>query len=973
MEFNLNYEKNVIEEINDVFKNRLLKDVYKDVSNLEVFVSTTEEPVEFEDRKKLKYKKLNVGESWGKLFDCAWFNIKGEVKGDLDNLYLALDVSGEALLFDNDGNPIKGFTNGSSVFDRTHGEPGKAYYPVKDLLTNGKLDIWLDAGCNDLFGSLQDNGSLLYAKIVSKNEQALKLYYNMEVMISLLSALTTEDKLYYKLYDLLKVIKNDILYLNKNWLERSIKKSDEFIYSQTNSKLNVVAVGHSHLDLAWLWPIRESERKAVRTITNVFYLLERYEEFRFVISQPQQIIWLKKHKELYKNFTKYVEEGRIELVGGMFVESDTNVPGEESLVRQMIYGKQFYQNEFNFDVRNLWLPDVFGYNGNLPQIIKKCDMDYFMTIKISWNLINKFPYHTMVWKGIDGSEVLAHMPPEGTYNSANKPHSIIAAEENYAQKNVNDTFLSLFGIGDGAGGPGEEHLERIKREKSLPNTPKVEIGRVDSFFEKLNKKYNEFPVWQGELYLENHQGTYTSQANIKKYNRYFEQKLKAVETLLVHLNDTKHNDKIRKIWEEVLVYQFHDIIPGSSIKRVNDETLARYKFMDVELDNILEQINKTYHKVAGNKTVIYNHNNFKVNNVYKVNDEYIWTKAKPFSTSTEFKRFKQDKNKLDSLETNSYIIKFSEQNGYLTSIVDKNTKKEILKDNSNRIRVFKDFNDAWNISDHYREQDEVLMKLVKQSVKQYGDIYEVVNNYEFQNSKLTETILINKQLDTIEFYHNLDWNDLHHMLRTTFDLDIKSDNALCDIQFGSLNRTRNEDNSINKAQFEVCAQNWISISDENKTATLVNNGKYGYYIKGTILELNLLRSTNYPGKDQDIGNTTYSYALHLTNEFDEVLVDRYANEFNSNYLMFNEITLNDLFINFEDTITYSSIKHSEDNKGYVVRLYNPTNTDVNVAVNLKDKKEVYETNMLEQNGVKIDLNKKVKFTPYEVKTLKVIM
>ncbi|MBO5776172.1 MAG: alpha-mannosidase, partial [Clostridia bacterium] len=356
----------------------------------------------------------------------------------------------------------------------------------------------------------------------------------------------------------------------------------------------IYATGHAHLDLAWLWPIRETKRKAARTFANQLRNMERYPDYVFGASQPQQFAWMEEmYPELFEELKAAVARGQLEVQGGMWVECDTNVTSGESLIRQNLYGKRYWKEKFGKDMRMCWLPDVFGFSGNLPQILKKCGMDYFLTIKLSWNEHNKFPHRAFVWEGIDDSDVVVHMPPDETYNSEGNAWSLMNAIRNFPEKDKVKNISMLYGIGDGGGGPGEGHIEMLRHESDMKELPKVKFAHTIDFFDKLNEQKDELVRHKGELYLEKHQGTYTSQSNNKMNNRKIEFALHNVEFLASVAAKKGYvypKEKIEKIWKEVLLYQFHDIIPGSSIHRVYEESVARYEVMLGELKEIREDI-----------------------------------------------------------------------------------------------------------------------------------------------------------------------------------------------------------------------------------------------------------------------------------------------------------------------------------------------------------------------------------------------
>ena len=356
--------------------------------------------------------------------------------------------------------------------------------------------------------------------------------------------------------------------------------------------MDVTCVGHAHIDVGWLWPVAESIRKAARTFSTQLANMERYPDYIFGASQAELYMMIKEnYPVLYERIREKVKEGRWEIQGGMWVEADCNLISGESMIRQFLYGKNFFMDEFGYEVRNLWIPDVFGYSASMPQIIKKCGCDYFLTQKISWSRINKFPHNTFRWRGIDGTEVLTHFPPENTYNALCTPLQRVEAENRLKENAYLDEFMSLFGIGDGGAGPSEEHLERNERMRNWDGCPKVRYGTAAGFFERLSAHESKLPYWDGELYLEMHRGTLTTQAATKRGNRYCEQALAALEFFASCADIKDYPVKmIAESYRNLLRNQFHDILPGSSIKKVYDRTEKEYAETLVNCKKEMEKI-----------------------------------------------------------------------------------------------------------------------------------------------------------------------------------------------------------------------------------------------------------------------------------------------------------------------------------------------------------------------------------------------
>ena len=563
--------------------------IYTHLQPLRVEAWLTPEPVPYAERTSGTYRDLKLGEGWGKLWECAWMHVTGEVPSSArgQKIVLLIDINGEALVYDEQGTAVLGLTTVNSEFDLSLGWPGKRVVEVSDKARGGEtIDLWMDTGANDLFGRLPENGILREAHISICHENMRLLFHDYFVLEELTRQLPEQSarriRIWKALYDAAQVLN---AYSDDEAAAARKILAPELAKTGGTPSLTVSGIGHAHIDLGWLWPIRETIRKGGRTFATAIAMMERYPDYVFGASQAQLYQWVKDYyPAVYDKVKKKIAEGRWEIQGGMWVEPDMNISGGEALVRQFIYGKRFWQQEFGKDTRMLWLPDVFGYNGALPQIMKKSEIDYFMTIKISWSKFNTFPHHTFWWEGIDGSRVLAHMPPEGTYNSAAAPRSIAAIEREYRDKYVSEQALLLYGIGDGGGGPGESHLENLSRMKNLEGLPPVIQEPAEVFFNRLELNGDNYKTWSGELYLEYHQGTLTTQARNKRFNRKLEYALRELEWLGVWAASVDKGyayptEALDAIWHEMLLFQFHDILPGSSITRVYTELLARYAVM----------------------------------------------------------------------------------------------------------------------------------------------------------------------------------------------------------------------------------------------------------------------------------------------------------------------------------------------------------------------------------------------------------
>ena len=936
----------------------LRKRTEKHISDLEVEFAVTPEPVKWEDRLNLEYKKINIGDVWGNnLFDCAWAHIKGEINPGR-NLALKFNPDGEALVFDSNGKPIRGLTNFCCVYNHSFGRPGKLYIPLEELeIENNKLDLWVDVANNDPFGKFL-SGKLLSCEIVSRDPRDIKLYYHFGYILDLIENSKDNYSLYSSLTQLIKSIAGEIsLDMDYETVESITDKLEKGLKKGANPYLNVHAIGHSHLDLAWLWPIRETKRKAARTLSTVLSNQNKYKEYIHGISQPQQLEWVKKeYPGLYSDLKEAVKNGRIELQGGAWVEFDTNIIGGESIIRQIAYGKQYYKDEFGFDVKNLWLPDAFGYNAQLPQIMKGCGLDYFLTIKLVMNEINQFPYSTFNWEGLDGSKVLAHIPPEKDYNSTAAPGSILKAVKNFNEYGLSTDAMVLYGIGDGGGGPGEEHLEFMSRHKDINGLPNVINNRADNFFEKINKNKDKYPNYKGELYLERHQGTYTSQAKNKKYNRYIENELSLVESLAL-LNDKNIN--IEDIWKEVLLYQFHDIIPGSSIKRVYDETDVAYPILFNKLNNVKKEI-----ILEKDKLTAFNNTSFERLEYVKKDDEWFVSKTFPYSSS---QLEKVDNNSNITIKNlvieNEHIIAKLDETGAVNSITLKANNKEMLKTPVNFV-LYNDCGDAWDLDKNYLYSKKKLIQ---------AESYEIIDDthqkgykftYSFGNSKMSVLISIKETSPYLRFDVNCDWKETSKMLRVEYTPNVSSTSTNFDIQYGYINRSNLLNNSQELAQIEVCAHKFVDMSEGAFGVALINDCKYGFNSKNNLISMNLLRSQMYPCVDQDKGSHSFALAIYPhMNNLDNSEVYKHAYFFNRPLYISNNTELK--LTNYLDNnkIIIDWVKKSKNNE-ILLRTFNPTSsmqkTKVNANYVVKD--------MLEEHI--IEVNKEcLEYKPFEVKTI----
>lgn len=964
---------------------RLKHAVYKKIAPLSAEVAVTPEPVTFEDRLDCAYHPISAGEKWGELWDCAWFHFRGMVppEGAGKKIVLMLDVNGEGCLFDREGCPVRGITNVSSEFDTNLGRPGKRVVPFLETACGGEtVDFWMDAGCNDLFGKYQGGGTVVQMDIAACDESIRGLYYDMLVLWELTDVLDTDSARYahvlWSLYEAalcLTTITPETVAMARDAIREDLEKEG------AAPSLHLHAIGHAHIDLAWLWPIRETIRKGARTFSTALELLDRYPDYVFGASQPQLFAWMKeKYPGLYSKIAQRVADGRIEPQGAMWVEADTNLTGGESLVRQCLYGKAFFQKEFGRDMRMLWLPDVFGYTASLPQILRKCGVEYFCTIKLSWNEYNQFPYHTFNWIGIDGSSVLTHMPPEGTYNSSASPAAIQKAEKNYAEKGLCEEALLLFGIGDGGGGPGPEHLEKLSRLKNAAGLCPVHQDAAVHFFDDIAAGRERYPRYRGELYLERHQGTFTTQARNKKYNRRMERLLHDVELLCtirkVKTDATYPAEELETIWKEVLLYQFHDIIPGSSIRRVYDESLARYAVLEKRLHALLGDSAELSEAVA--------YNSLGWDRTAYVETDGRWRKlhvpalgVHPIEEVTPNGTCSMTEDTL----SNAYLTVRFHENGEISSLYDKRAGREIAVDGQtlHQWRLYVDKGDAWDIPINYRQRPAEQPKMIGVSHRRTEVSVERIQEWVVGASRIRQHIILFEDKPYVDFRCTVDWQENGSMLRVDFPLNMQSDVCTCDIQFGHLKRSVCENTSLDYAQFEICAHKWVDVSDGGYGVSLLNDCKYGYRVKDGCISLDLLRSTQYPGTQADRGTHEFGYALYLHNRaFSECETERAAYEYNYPVTLLPETGFRGTLACVDAlNVVIESVKMAEDGEGFILRLYENKGRETPYTLTLGvDAQRVWKTDLLEQKETEYPLagsDIKDVIHPFEIQTFRIAL
>lgn len=823
----------------------------------------------------------------------------------------ANDMSNPQFLAFIDNIPVQGV-------DMNHRE----IFITENAETNRKYRIDLQAYTGTLHVEL-----LLIGRVVQVDREILKLYHDLNVPLCTAEKLEDEnsDKLELEL-ELEKAA--DLIDLRvpySQYFYSSIKAAEEYlektIYGTLAGHNKVIAscIGHTHIDVAWLWTVSQTREKVARSFSTVLKLMEEYPEYKFMSSQPQLYAFLKeRYPEIYEKVKQRVAEGRWEPEGGMWVEADCNLTSGESLVRQFLYGKRFFKDEFGVENKILWLPDVFGYSAALPQIMKKCGIEYFMTTKIAWNEFNKFPYDTFWWHGIDGTPIFTHLiTTKGidqakdsfftTYNGMLHPAALMGGYDRYQQKELNNDILVCYGYGDGGGGPTREMLETGRRlEKGIVGAPRVEQKFSKDYFDKLYASLAEnpdLPKWIGELYLEYHRGTYTSMARNKRSNRKSEFALMNLEMLSVWAEQfgiPYPKEEIDSIWKTVLINQFHDILPGSAVKEAYDVTKLEYEEIKNKIESLIsERINVIATKAgAGQDSVaVFNTLSFKrsdkvvLDNVPGNATELIdedgsvyplqktedgmftaWIEAIP-PKGVKVLRFSEGKKQEspfiitnEGIETPYYKVAIDSY-GFFTSLFDRTSNREVLQsgEKGNIFRVYEDKPmefDNWNIDIYYSRKSWVAEDVTKLQWIENGPAQAVLlTERKYCNSTINQKIYFYANSSRIDFETYVDWKEHQQLMKVEFPIAVNANEASYDIQFGNLTRPTHSNTSWDKAKFEVCAHKWADLSDGGFGVSLLNDCKYGYSIRNQVMTLSLIKSGIDPNPTTDQEEHWFTYSI----------------------------------------------------------------------------------------------------------------
>ncbi|MDQ0276608.1 alpha-mannosidase [Arthrobacter silviterrae] len=904
-----------------------------------------DEPVPAAQALSEQYKPFEVGQPWGKPWGTVWFHITGTVPADfgktpghtvelLVDLGFNINSPGfqcEGIVWNSDGTIVKALS------------PRNNWIPV----AGPTIDLYVEAAANPnvaeafifaptVLGDKATAGSdpiyrLQQVEVAERNDEVWALRQDIWTLRGLMRELSTEVP---RRADLLTAFESMLNAMDPEDVPGTASAGRAELAEVMGrpayaSAHRIVATGHAHIDSAWLWPVRETIRKCARTFSNVVALMDAYPEFVFSCSSAQQLAWMKEfYPDLFLRIKEKVKAGQFVPVGGMWVESDTNMPGGEALARQFVVGKTFFLEEFGVDTQEVWLPDSFGYSGALPQIVKAAGSKWFLTQKISWNQTNKFPHHTFEWEGIDGTRVFTHFPPVDTYNSELSGAELAHAQRNYREKGRGNVSLVPFGWGDGGGGPTREMLAAAARTNDLEGSPRVRIGSASSFFQEAQDENKRIPVWVGEMYLELHRGTYTSQSNTKRGNRRSEHLLREAElwatTATIRNGAQYPYEELSRIWQLVLLQQFHDILPGSSISWVHQDAERNYAAISRDLESV---ITKSAEQAAGigDIRLLLNATPHSRDGVSALGAAPIKESGAPVATSV-----KDGVHVLD----NGLIKAAVDSAGRLVSLVDYASGRESIAPNTfgNHLELHRDIPnqwDAWDIDEHYRQNVTSLEETTRPVMFEEGMACVVVAR-NTGKSEIIQRISLTPGAKSISITTEIDWQENDKLLKLGFPFDVRADRSAAETQFGHVFRPTHENTSWEAAKFEICAHRWIHVGEPGYGVAVTNDASYGHDVSRSIrddggtttrVRLSLLRAPKYPDPNSDRGPHSFTVTVRPGAEIADAVEEGYRTNLTAR--MFSGAhTVEPLFVLSNPGIVIEAVKLAEDHSGdVIVRLY----------------------------------------------------
>ena len=885
----------------------------------------TDEFFEKLNRGDIDFKPFTLGGEWGTTWGTVWFRLTGTVPAGYPKgkpLELILDLGWyphscgghiEGLVYRADGTAIK------AVHPLNYWVPfmdaeGNAQVPVAE---DGSFTLYLEAASNPLLlgvppfietelgdhatGKPDEPYVFKSADLAEFDERYENYSVDLDVVSSLMEFADKQSPRYWQLAKALQRSLNAYDERNPESVEAARAALAGVLAKPANaSAMNVSAIGHAHIDSAWLWPVRETRRKVARTVSNVLALMDEDPDFTYAMSSAQQYAWLEEeHPDLFARMKRRIEEGRFIPVGGMWVESDNMIPSGESLVRQITFGRRYFKEHLGVAPRGIWLPDSFGYTGSWPQIARRAGFDWFLTQKISWNDTTKFPHHSFMWEGIDGTRILTHFPPSDTYCSWMSMHELMYSQRNFLDKDLSRNAILLYGFGDGGGGPTREMTARIRRDHDLAGAPKIEFGTPDQLFDRVRKDIvddaqGETPVFKGELYLELHRATLTAQQDMKRGCRQEESMLRVTEYLcaaarIKNPDYVYPREELDRIWKTLLLNQFHDILPGSAIAWVHRQARTEYARDIARLNEIALEAGRAIAVVEPDDATITD----AVIAPYSRQACETWA-VRPASSRAEagtasMARVAVTHDGDTIVLDNGRLHVRIEADGTVSSIVDQRTNRELVPAGTRlgRYEMLKDepFHwDAWDIQRDAFLTANALSEASIASVDETANGGAVVHAVtRAKGVEIRTGIALRPGSATLDFTADVDWHAVEQFLKVDMPVTVQAVNAQYECQYGLVERPINKNTRSDDAKFESCTHRFVRIADADYAAAVVNASTYGSDVspihadaahgtgRGTMVRLSLLSAPLYPDPRTDQGAHSFAWSLVADADMNAVL------------------------------------------------------------------------------------------------------
>ncbi len=944
-----------------------------------------------EEAPQKPYTPVQPGYTWGPIWSDAWFRFTGVIPPEWRGSAVCalIDCGAEAVVWvGND--PRQGIDENHREYLLTESATGGEEVTLYVQATGMNPHVSVDARPIE---PPPNPFTFRYANLAVWDREMTALALDLQVALEVLKELPANEprraQLLYALNEAVNAFDADD--------RASIQRCREIVARTYNkpacpSAHQISAIGHAHIDTAWLWPLERTQQKCIHTFATALRLMDMYPEYKFICSQAQQYAWVKDlAPRLYERIQQKVREGQWEVAGSMWVEADCNITGGESLVRQILYGKRFWMQEFGIETTDLWLPDVFGYAACLPQILKKAGVRYFMTQKISWNQTNRFPHHTFLWQGIDGTRIFTHFPPADTYNGNMTPRELMYHVHNFREHDRATRALYIYGYGDGGGGPTMQMLEYARRLRDVEGMPRVTLEFARDFFAKAEAEAKDLPVWVGELYLELHRGTYTTQARNKRHNRKSEFLLREAEFLAcLRPNGLAcyPAEELERAWKLVLLNQFHDIIPGSSVNEVYRDSERDYAQVREIAERIihesLQAIGENANTEGLNLPVLVVRTTpappcaqiVSVPLPEGAEPKSAWCEGEALPVQvvevdgqrcaliadgkngegyscTVYDLREEPCNEPPSITATPTLLSNGilrvefDENGLITRIFDQQAQREVLApgEKGNQLQLFEDkplFWDAWDIDIFYQEKGRVITELDSVEVVEQGPVRGAIRfTRTFGNSRIVQTVRLAANSRRLDFVTEVDWHEEYKLLKVAFPVAINSSKATYEIQYGHVERPTHYNTSWDMARFEVAAQKWVDISEHGYGVALLNDCKYGHDVFGNTLRLTLLRAPKAPDPEADMGHHMFTYSLFPhEGGFQQagVIEEAYALNSPPRAILLTPgqrgtEPRHTLFFTVDrDGVILEAVKKAEDEQAIILRLYEAYNSRGKVTV-----------------------------------------